>query len=154
MTFKLGVVLLLVVTGCNAASIAIPASAPSSPTLTPAISRSSNSSSVSATPSPKTNPDFIITPAQYGASNQASIGQIVNLQNPDPSFDWQLSYSSDLLDLLTPPDKIQSPGDQGWLFRVKRAGVSEITLTSIARCPPGPPCPPAVASFIIHLETK
>lgn len=152
MTFKLGAVLLLVLTGCSATPTAIPTSAPSLPT--PTLSRPLNPSSTPTTPSPKTNPDVIITPAQYGATNQASVGQVVALQNPDSSSEWQLSYDSDLLDLITPPDQVQSPGEQGWFFRVKRAGVSEITLTSIARCPPGPPCPPTIARFIVQLEIK
>jgi len=71
--------------------------------------------------------DVVITNFQDPVKVQ--VGQTIGLRSPRPNDRWQLSYSDTALELLTPPDLIQQPGDDGWVWKALVPGETSIMLT-------------------------
>ena len=78
------------------------------------------------------------------------VGQTVGLKQ-DRDVRWQVTFSNAALQLLTPIEKLPSPGDEGWVWRALTPGVTVIMLTSTTPCAT-PPCSPNVQRFTYTLN--
>ena len=95
----------------------------------------------------------IVTPAQANQQIPAQINQTINILPPVSNMEWQISYEASMLKSLTPPEQMQKPGQEGWLFQPLNAGQSEIMLTSIAPpCKSGQICPSTVMQFVYTIK--
>ena len=88
---------------------------------------------------------------QLSGRASARVGQTIGVSAP--GGEWQVDFDGDRLQLLTPTEKLSSPGAAGWVWRVIAPGNVDITFTSVVRCAQ-PPCPPAAAQFILSLELR
>lgn len=65
---------------------------------------------------------------------------------PTDAREWQLDYASDVLLLLTPRNRAQSPGPGGWQFKALVPGVTDVTVSPLMKSdgaePAGPAAPP------------
>jgi hypothetical protein len=71
------------------------------------------------------------------------VGQTLGLK-PFRAGQWQVSFSNEALQLITPLDRLPSPGDDGWVWKALAPGETNITFTSVAPPSGAPPCPPNV----------
>ena len=99
--------------------------------------------------------DVVIVP-QQNTMAKALLGQTIALARPEDYDDWQLSYDSGALTVLTPPEKMHAPGLQGWLFRTIKPGATQIVLISkLPACRKGQPCPHLKPQrFVIMLQVQ
>jgi len=101
-----------------------------------------------------TRADVVLTEAQQQIETTVKVGQIINVQDL-PGQEWNVSYRSEVLSPLTPPDKMQQPGADGWFFRVNAAGHTEIVLTSqTPPCPAGTTCPPNIMRIVFPVQAQ
>ncbi|MBI2864352.1 MAG: hypothetical protein HYX94_07285 [Chloroflexi bacterium] len=98
--------------------------------------------------------DVIIAPEQYGQVIPASIGQTIAVVRPVNIEEWQVQYNNAVLAILTPPERVNSPGPEGWLFKAVAPGRSDIVLTSaVYPCKDTTPCPPPMpARFMVTIS--
>lgn len=78
------------------------------------------------------------------------VGQTVGLQPPGPG-EWQVDYDPDRLRLVTARERLQSPGETGWVWEATAIGEASIVITSRPQCA-APPCPPNASQFSFTLE--
>ncbi len=106
-----------------------------------------------ATPS---SPSLTIDPAfQRGQVIPLSAGDVFAISLPPGSSIWKVEYAAEVIEPLTPADKMTEPGPQGWLFRAVAAGQTEIRLTAPAPACAKPPCPPAAPmTFVFTVDVK
>jgi len=153
-----GLVLLaaiLAIPGFAACSNAGLPSDPGSPSALPTAMASPVVSPTSYLTMSLPTPDVLITPAQTGQVIPVLIDQIVGIANPGEGTEWQVSYASEVLEILTPPENVHAPGPQGWLFRASAPGRTDVLLTSVPQpCSNNTPCPPVAASFVFTIEVK
>lgn len=124
-----------------------------SPRVTPTLIAPSPTRNSAVTPSATVpHVDIVLTPASQRQTTTAKVGQIINV--PDmPEFEWNVSYRSEILLALTPPDQMNQPGSAGWFFRVIAPGNTTVVLTSIAPpCLGGTPCPPNILRLEFPIE--
>lgn len=89
---------------------------------------------------------------QFGDRRQTvRVGQTIGIAPARPGAQWQVAYSSDHLELLTPQEQLEQPGEAGWVWRAVVAGETEITFTMMPDCPK-PPCAPNVMQVTVPLE--
>ena len=81
------------------------------------------------------------------------VGQTLGLHTPRSGVQWQVSYDTESLRLLTPVDELAAPGPRGWVWRGIKVGQSELVLTSRAKCD-APPCPPNVMEITLQVDVK
>jgi hypothetical protein len=79
----------------------------------------------------------------------AKVGQVLAIAPPDATRRWQLDYSSDILEALTPRHDMQRP-DKAWRFRASRAGEADVRVSAIED--PGSPAPPAPIQYLITVR--
>ena len=143
---SLGVVLGLM--GCLSPKLPAATSAPSPssedvPSLMPTADMTSS------------QPDVLLRPAQSGQTISVSVGQMIGVSPPSLAVKWHVTYASEVLESLTPPEKFQAPGPDGWLFRAIAPGKTDLLLTSIVEaCSTNTPCPPISARFVFTIEVK
>ncbi len=97
--------------------------------------------------------DVVINPRQPNQVVLLKIGQVLQVTPPRTNMEWQINYNPILLELLTPPDMIQAPGPEGWLFRAAASGEGQIVMTSMVSCPK-PPCPLMPMRFQLSIQIK
>lgn len=92
--------------------------------------------------------DVILQPDRSGQTVSVRQGQVIGVPSPAPDMEWQVSFDSNFLESLIPPDRMRVPGKQGWFFHAIAPGETELLLTSIATpCEEGRPCLPTVMQF-------
>ncbi len=91
--------------------------------------------------------DVTITPDRFGQTIVVTVGQTIAFPRPGDWDKWQVDYSSDYLELVSPSDPSR-PGADGWRFRAKAAGESELAVTPAASRGGGPAAPPRFAVTI------
>ncbi len=74
------------------------------------------------------------------------VGQTIGLTAPLDS-PWLVTFDTSRLQLLTPADRLLTPGPGGWVWRATAAGETTITLTQHPVCA-SPPCPPMAAAAL------
>ena len=78
-------------------------------------------------------------------SHQRSVeveqGQVFQIKRPVMASEWQIVFDPELFELLSPPEKLRSPGKEGWLFQAKTQGEGFFMFTSIVSCEGPIPCP-------------
>lgn len=92
-----------------------------------------------------------VRPTEMPGSVTMAVGQTMGIAGR--GGEWQVEFDAERLELLTPADRLASPGDAGWVWRAKRAGTAEITFTSRVRCAQ-PPCAPAAAQISLSVVIK
>ena len=93
--------------------------------------------------------DVLVT--QFEVATPVRVGQTVGLKPVRPGERWQVSFSTEALQLLTPADRPATPGDEGWVWKALAPGSVEILLTLVATCSQ-PPCGPNLLRTAIALE--
>jgi hypothetical protein len=114
----------------TSAPVAIPTSARPTPTVSPPVV-----SATRTTSAPNLSPQVIVDLNQ-GGDVQLSVGETFAVRLPSPDLDWQLTYPSDLLFLLTPVSKLKKPDAPGWVLQAIAPGEGDLNVLSL----PGP-CP-------------
>jgi hypothetical protein len=125
---------------CNPQGSSVPSSIPATETVVPS-------------PTPST----ILHPARLtGQQITIALGDVFVVSLPDEKFNWQINFADTIIQALTPPEAMNNPGSEGWLFRAIAPGLTDIRVTaSAAACPPGTPCPPpAPITFVFTIEVK
>jgi hypothetical protein len=79
----------------------------------------------------------------------AKVGQVLVISPPDAARRWQVDYSSDVLQALTPRDQMLQP-DKAWRFHAYRVGETDIRVSAIED--PGSPAPPAPIQYVITVR--
>ncbi|MBI3151024.1 MAG: protease inhibitor I42 family protein [Chloroflexi bacterium] len=99
---------------------------------------------------------FINPEEQSGTTVIVSVGDIVAIALPSASPTWQVTFADTIIQSLIPPEHMNQPGEQGWLFRAIAKGDTDVRLTAPAMsCDPGTPCPPAAPiTFAFTIEVK
>lgn len=133
--------------------------APAAPTatVTPVIVMTEEPSLETPTTTPSAStPSLTIDPAfQRGQVIPLSVGDVFAISLPPGSAIWKVAYAAEVVEPLTPADKMTEPGPQGWLFRAVAAGQTEIRLTAPAPACAKPPCPPAAPMvFVFTVDVK
>jgi hypothetical protein len=102
------------------------------------------------------SPNLTIDPAfQRGQVIPLSAGDVFAISLPPGSSIWKVEYAAEVVEPLTPAEKMTEPGPQGWLFRAVAAGQTEIRLTAPAPACAKPPCPPAAPmTFVFTVDVK
>lgn len=102
------------------------------------------------------SPSLTIDPAfQRGQVIPLSAGDVFAISLPPGSSIWKVEYAAEVVEPLTPAEKMTEPGPQGWLFRAVAAGQTEIRLTAPAPACAKPPCPPAAPmTFVFTVDVK
>lgn len=115
------------------------ASAPSDPTQAkPLLARSA---------------DVVVKNMMAPGAVQMVVGQTLGIVTTADGASWQVDYDEDRLTLLTPKDRVQQPGDEGWVWRAAAPGRVEIVLTTRPPCP-NPPCPPNPARMTVTVDVR
>jgi hypothetical protein len=99
--------------------------------------------------------DVVVTDMASPYPVNATVGQTIGIVSPGGDSIWQVDFPPDELTLLTPMDKLSSPGTLGWVWRAAKAGDIEIVLTARAPCP-NPPCGenPARYPVTVHIKPR
>ncbi|HMU93924.1 MAG TPA: hypothetical protein PKE35_13685 [Anaerolineales bacterium] len=130
---------------------------PATPTaaFTPVIVMTEEPSLEMPTTTPSA-PSLTIDPAfQRGQVIPLSVGDVFAISVPPGSSIWKVAYAAEVVEPLTPADKMTEPGSQGWLFRAVAAGQTDIRLTAPAPACAKPPCPPAAPMvFVFTVDVK
>lgn len=148
--------IILTLSGCTPGSTMTgsPTSSPRVGVESPPVSTTAPTSTVSLviTSSPNT---VIVSPAQAGQTIVVRVNQYVVVLPMSTEITWQVDYDSSILTALTPIDKMNMPGPNGWLFQAVAAGQTDLVMTSVpAPCPPGTPCAPMPARVTITIEVQ
>jgi predicted secreted protein len=90
--------------------------------------------------------DVVITRSQFGQTFSMKKGQTLSIAPPADFSEWQVDYASEVLQTLTPPDRMRSPGRDGWRFKAIASGETDVALTAVMTVDPNssapPPAPP------------
>ena len=81
-------------------------------------------------------------------------GEILQVKHPALASEWQVNFSSDLFEPLTPPEMMRSPGTEGWFFRAKAKGQGRFTFTSIVSCDSPVPCSRMPARLELSVDVR
>lgn len=82
---------------------------------------------------PSTGPgpaERVVTASQTGQEIEIPKGDTFVLRPPFEGSGWQLDFAAEVLQLLTPPDRVSTPGPEGWRFRALGAGTTDLTMTA------------------------
>ena len=96
----------------------------------------------------------VLTSAQFGQEVEFRTADTFVLRPPFEATDWQLDFSSDVLQLLTPADRVSAPGAEGWRFRAVSSGTTDLTVTALVSPGPGTdgPAAPRRFSFVVRVR--
>ncbi|NNJ12166.1 hypothetical protein EKD04_017695 [Chloroflexales bacterium ZM16-3] len=84
-----------------------------------------------------------------------AVGQVIRLIPPQDAAGWNISYSDDILTMLTAADQVDHPGDTGWQLRAIRPGQTDAMVTSRPEpCPTSQPCSPPVMQFTLSVIVR
>jgi hypothetical protein len=86
--------------------------------------------------------DVVIRRSQFGQTIELKRGQTLAIPPPADSYEWQVEYASEVLESLTPLDRMRSPGRDGWRFKAIAPGETNVTLTAVITVDPNSPAPP------------
>ena len=101
------------------------------------------------------NADMLIELRQANRQDfEIESGQVLRIKPPDIAKEWQLDYNDRLFELLTPQEKLRSPGEEGWLFRAIAQGSGSFLFTSIVSCENIEPCPMMPARLSLTVRVK
>ncbi len=136
----------------------LPETPPSAAAHTPTAQPSFPTTSPSITPPPPASTPLakiIVGPADVGHTVVVHVNQQINLVPISTELTWQVDYESSILTALTPPDKMNMPGPEGWLFQAVAVGETDLVVTSIpAPCLPGTPCAPMPARVGVTIQVQ
>ena len=96
---------------------------------------------VSAAQAETVTADVVLTTDQNLQTVTVSVGQVIQVKIPTHGSEWAADYAFDILEALTPPDKMADPGPDGWLFRAKAAGETDLAFRMIPSGGGSPPNP-------------
>lgn len=92
--------------------------------------------------SPTGLPDsFLVIEGQPGDEVFVKVGQVFQIKRPGFAEEWQIAYDESLFALLTPAEKVRSPGKEGWTFQAIAPGQGNFVFQSIPVCEGPIPCP-------------
>lgn len=98
--------------------------------------------------------DVILTESQHQIPTTILVGEIINVRVVAEA-QWTVSYRSEVLEALTPPEAMNQPGSAGWFFRAIAPGSTELFLESIPpECPAGTACPPNLMRFVFPIQVE
>src|SRR5262249_17268468 len=97
--------------------------------------------SIASASSPFGSPEEIVIPL-HGQTATAERGQTIRFPRPADFAEWQIDYAADVLKALMPPDRMRSPGNEGWRFEVIARGDTDVVATPIVTASPGRAPPP------------
>ncbi|MBX0329759.1 hypothetical protein K2Z83_18985 [Oscillochloris sp. ZM17-4] len=84
-----------------------------------------------------------------------TVGQVIRLIPPQDAAGWNISYSGDILAMLTAADRLDRPGDTGWQLRAMRPGQTDVMVTSRPEpCSTNQPCSPPVMQFTLSVIVR
>lgn len=72
----------------------------------------------------------VVTPSQTGQEVEIRNGETFVVRLPFEGSAWQLDFAAEVLQLLTPADRVAAPGPEGWRFRAVAPGTTDLTLTA------------------------
>ena len=98
-------------------------------------------------------PDIVVNARQFNQIIDLKLGQVLKIEPPSLSIEWQVDYDPALFELLTSLEIVRMPGPAGWLFRAVATGEGQIVLTSIVLCSE-PPCPLMPIRFQLVVRVK
>jgi hypothetical protein len=81
----------------------------------------------------------VVTASDFGGSITVKAGDVLVVRRPMSATDWQVAYDKTLLAFQGSAETLARPGDNGWTFRVLRAGETTLTVTPVMRPGPNPP---------------
>jgi hypothetical protein len=73
--------------------------------------------------------ELVLTARAFGQLTNIPVGRTVRIPRPLDVERWQVDFAGEILQLLNPPDKRQTPGPDGWRFRARAAGETDVALT-------------------------
>ena len=97
------------------------------------------------------NADVVITDMADIRPVTVRVGQTVGILSPNNDNTWHVDADPDALTLLTPANRMSTPGDRGWVWRAVKPGTAEVVLTARAPCP-NPPCGENPPRFTVTLQ--
>jgi len=83
--------------------------------------------------------DVVIARSQFGETVTVKTGQTLSIPRPADFPEWQVDYANNVLEALTAPDKMRSPGPDGWRFKAIAAGETDLAFTVVMVGGPPPP---------------
>ena len=106
-------------------------------------------------PTVRVDADLVLRDEQNGQALEIHIGQTVAVV-PSIEAVWEVSYDTDMLELVWPLDDPSIPGPEGWLFRALRPGITVLYIrTKAPPCPTGKDCPAGpVDIFVVKLNIR
>ena len=94
-----------------------------------------------------------LTPAQSNQSISIPVGQVIVVENPGKSTEWQLDYEASILAPLAPSQELNSINPENWRLQAVALGQTNLVLTSISLpCSSNADCPPASVQFTFTIE--
>ncbi|MBI3160870.1 MAG: hypothetical protein HYZ23_00090, partial [Chloroflexi bacterium] len=107
-------------------------------------------------PTAMSAPVITINPMmQRGQTVTLAAGDVFVVSLPPGYSIWTVNFAGEIIQPLTPAEKMSEPGPQGWLFQAVAAGQTDIRLTAPAPACAQPPCPPAApVTFVFTIEVK
>lgn len=88
--------------------------------------------------------EVVVGANQFGQTVSVSMSQTLSVPRPAAADEWNVSFATEVLALLTPSDQVRKPGPEGWRFRSVAEGETALVFTTIAPpCAGDVPCPPA-----------
>jgi len=110
--------------------------------------------SIPMSPSSSAANDVVITRSQFGQVVTVKKGQTLSIVRPADFSEWQVDYASDVLQSLTPPDQMRSPGSDGWRFTAIAAGETDFALTAVMPVDSATTAPPAPPRFVVTIRVQ
>jgi predicted secreted protein len=99
------------------------------------------------------NADVVVQTMEGTDPVVVRVGQTLGITNPNADSAWQVDVPGEALKMLTPADKVNKPGESGWVWRAMEPGTIELALTARTPCP-NPPCGQAVLRLTKTVEIK
>jgi hypothetical protein len=81
----------------------------------------------------------VVSASDFGGAVTVKVGDVLVVRRPMNAAEWQVAYDTTLLAFQGTPETLARPGDNGWTFRVLRAGETTLTVTPVMRSGPNPP---------------
>jgi predicted secreted protein len=75
--------------------------------------------------------DVVIRRSQFGQVVSVKKGQTLSIVPPADFSEWQVDYAKEILQPLTPSDRMRSPGRDGWRFKAIAPGETDVALTAV-----------------------
>ena len=148
-------ILILVLSGCSLQPVG---TTPTGTTPTQTLAPPSPTATITeATAIPESTPlaRVIVSPAQAGQTIVVRVNQQIVVLPMSTELTWQVDYDSSILTALTPADKMNMPGPDGWSFQAAAVGQTDLVMTSVpAPCPPGTPCAPMPARVGVTIQVQ